>query len=153
MSPLLKKLNYKNQQQVVLLNLPKEQEYLIQDFGENAKVILDAEQANEIEFVLIFCTKKAEVDAYAQQITPKLIEDGALWFAYPKGTSKRYKCDFNRDNGWNVLGEMGFEGVRMVAVDEDWSALRFRKAKHIKTMTRSFAMSKEGKAKVKNSKK
>jgi hypothetical protein len=153
MSPLLKKLNYKNQQQVVLLNLPKEQEHLIQDFGEYAKVLLDAEQASEIEFVLIFCTKKAEVDAYTQQVTPKLIEDGGLWFAYPKGTSKRYKCDFNRDNGWNVLGEMGFEGVRMVAVDEDWSALRFRKAKHIKTMTRSFAMSKEGKAKVKNSKK
>ncbi len=36
----------------------------------------------------------------------------------------------------------------MVAIDEDWSALRFRKAENIKTMTRGFAMSETGKKKV-----
>jgi hypothetical protein len=41
----------------------------------------------------------------------------------------------------------------MVAIDEDWSALRFRKAEHIKTMTRGFAMSEEGKKKVSVAKK
>lgn len=62
--------------------------------------------------------------------------DGVLWFAYPKGTSKRYKCDFNRDNGWEILGQYGFEPVRMIAIDEYWSALRFRRAEYIKTMKR-----------------
>lgn len=39
----------------------------------------------------------------------------------------------------------------MVAIDEDWSALRFRKAEFIKTMKRDakWAMSKVGKAKAK----
>jgi len=72
-----------------------------------------------------------------------------LWFAYPKGSSKRYKCEFNRDNGWAVLGSLGFEGVRMVAIDEDWSALRFRRVEYVKNMTRSFALSEEGKARSK----
>jgi hypothetical protein len=36
-----------------------------------------------------------------------------------------------------------------VAIDEDWSALRFRRVGYIKTMTRSFAMTKAGKEKVK----
>ena len=56
-------------------------------------------------------------------------------------------CDFNRDTGWDALGNLGFEPVRMIAIDEDWSALRFREAKFIKTITRreSFALSKEAK--------
>jgi hypothetical protein len=43
--------------------------------------------------------------------------------------------------------------VRQVAIDEDWSALRFRRVAHIKKMTRSFAMTSEGKQKVKAAKK
>jgi hypothetical protein len=35
-----------------------------------------------------------------------------------------------------------------MAFDEDWSAIRFRKAEHIKSMTRDFAMSEKGKQKV-----
>ena len=79
--------------------------------------------------------------------------DGLIWFAYPKGTSKKYKCEFNRDSGWAELGKHGFEPVRLVAIDEDWSALRFRNAENIKTMTRSFAIKKTGKKKVAESRK
>jgi hypothetical protein len=35
-----------------------------------------------------------------------------------------------------VLGDAGFEPVRQVAIDEDWSALRFRRVEYIKSMTR-----------------
>ena len=55
--------------------------------------------------------------------------------AYPKGTSKRYTCEFHRDNGWAALEAAGFEGVRMVAIDEDWSALRFRRKEFVKSST------------------
>jgi hypothetical protein len=75
--------------------------------------------------------------------------DAILWFCYPKGTSKKYTCDFNRDTGWASLGQLGWEPVRQVAIDDDWSALRFRNPDFIKTMTRSFAMTEKGKAKVK----
>ena len=34
------------------------------------------------------------------------------------------------------MGDAGFEPVRMVAIDEDWSALRFRRVEFIKTMNR-----------------
>ena len=45
----------------------------------------------------------------------------------PKGTSKRYKSEIHRDTGWQAIGQAGFEPVRAVAIDEDWSALRFRR--------------------------
>jgi len=48
----------------------------------------------------------------------------------------RYQCEFNRDTGWATLGAAGYEPVRQVAIDEDWSALRFRKTEFIKAMSR-----------------
>ena len=57
--------------------------------------------------------------------------DAIVWFAYPKGTSRKYQCDFNRDNGWDALKALGFDTVRQVAIDADWSALRFRRVEFI----------------------
>ena len=63
---------------------------------------------------------------------------------------RRYTCEINRDTGWNALGAAGFETVRMVAIDEDWTAKRLRRAEFIKAMKRdaSYAMSKAGKEKA-----
>ena len=43
--------------------------------------------------------------------------DAILWFAYPKGTSKKYKSQIARDHGWNAHGQQDFAPVRMVAID------------------------------------
>jgi hypothetical protein len=76
-----------------------------------------------------------------------------IWIAYPKQSSKKYKCEFNRDTGWEVIGKLGFEPVKQVAIDEDWSALRFRRVEFIATLTRrnSMALSEQGKARTKKS--
>jgi hypothetical protein len=73
-----------------------------------------------------------------------------VWVAYPKGSSKKYTCEFNRDSGWSSMGAQGLEPVRMVAIDEDWSALRFRRVDYIKTMKRgaAHAISAKGKARL-----
>jgi hypothetical protein len=49
-----------------------------------------------------------------------------------------------------MLGKLGFEAVRQVAIDQDWSALRFRRVEFIKTMSRDKkrAISEVGKTKV-----
>ena len=101
------------------------------------------------DFTIVFATKQEQVNDAADLIAQYTEGDAAIWMAYPKGASKRYKCDFNRDNGWAKLGALGFEPVRQVAIDDDWSALRFRRVGFIKTMTRSFAMTEEGKARIK----
>ncbi|MFM6948875.1 MAG: hypothetical protein ACKOWQ_07675 [Aquirufa sp.] len=48
------------------------------------------------------------------------------------------------------MGEIGFEPVSQVAIDEDWTALRFRNVHFIKTLKRNpeAIMSKEGKARI-----
>ncbi len=101
-----------------------------------------------VAFALIFVTRQSEIDTLIPQIAPGLAGDAVLWMCYPKKTSKNYKCNFNRDTGWQLLGDYSLEPVRMVAIDEDWSALRFRKVEYIKKMTRNFgALSEAGKIK------
>jgi len=131
------------------LNAPASFQSEIDDMIKVAVVKTDLAKAKEIPFVLAFVTKLKEVKSLASKLKQLYKEDEVIWLAYPKLSSKKYTCEFNRDTGWQALGDIGFEGVRMVAIDEDWSALRFRKAENIKTITRSFAMSKKGKEKSK----
>lgn len=102
----------------------------------------------DTNFYLAFATTLAEVEAIARDVAKLPHQDPVVWIAYPKGSSKTYRCEFNRDSGWDSLGAAGFEPVRQVAIDADWSALRFRRVANIKSMTRVFALTDEGRAKV-----
>lgn len=148
MNALFKKLNYKNQLELLVLNAPDTFEENLSSLPDEATILRTPGPDSLVEFVMAFVTKQTEIDSLIPQIAPLLAGDALLWMCYPKGTSKRYSCDFNRDTGWKVLGEYGLEPVRMVAIDEDWSALRFRKVTYIRKMTRSSgALSEEGKIK------
>lgn len=152
MTPLFKKLNFKNQERIVVLNSPQSLEVELTEISAHTAVDRDITKGSKVEFVLIFVTTRNEIDTYIKKVFPELHGDAVLWFCYPKGTSKTYTCDFNRDNGWETLGAYNMEGVRQVAIDADWSALRFRKKEYIKTLNRraGFALSKEGKERTKN---
>ena len=147
MASVFGKLNLKDQKQILVLNAPESFE------GELAKlhgiaVRRALKDLKEIEFALAFVTKQAEVDTLGKGIAQKATGDAVVWFAYPKGSSKKYKCEFNRDSGWDAIGKLGLEPVRMVAIDEDWSAVRFRRVEFIKTLTRSRALSPQAKARL-----
>jgi hypothetical protein len=103
-----------------------------------------------VSFALAFATTQVELDAVSSAPAAATQGDAVLWISYPKGSSKRYRCDFNRDSDWKVLGAADFKPVRMVTIDEAWTALRSRRVEHIKSMTRevSRAHSKEGRRKA-----
>jgi hypothetical protein len=149
MASIFEKLNLKDQREILVVNAPTSFEAELSKL-KGVAVQRDPKKMAEIPFSLAFVTKQQEVDTIARAITSKAKGDAIVWFAYPKGTSKKYKCDFNRDTGWAALGKAGFEPVRMVAIDEDWSAVRFRRAEFIKSMTRDpkHAMSSSGKKKA-----
>jgi hypothetical protein len=135
MATVFAKLNLKDHKQIVVLDSPSSFESELAAL-EGVEVIRDLKKAKQVTFSLAFVTTPEQVDALAPKLALKAEGDAIVWFAYPKGTSKRYKSQIGRDNGWNVLGHEGFEPVRMVAIDEDWSAKRFRRAGFIKNMTR-----------------
>lgn len=141
---LFKKLNYAGQPEIVVLSAPESFAAVLADMAGMTEIHTQLSAEDRMSFLLAFCTKQAEVDALAGVCAEQTVGDAVVWVAYPKGSSKRYRCEFNRDNGWAALGAQGFEPVRQVAIDEDWSALRFRRVGYIKNFTRGGAISEEG---------
>lgn len=131
MTNLWKKLNLKNHAQVVITKAHERFEGEI-DSLSSIQVVRSCGKSKQIVFLLAFVTKRSEIKRVATQVAKKAEGDPIIWFAYPKQTSKKYTCNFNRDSGWEPVTQAGFEGVRMVAIDEDWSALRFRRTEFVK---------------------
>lgn len=95
--------------------------------------------------MLAFVQTEEEVKTYFFEMQAKAPDDQQIWMAYPKGSSKRYKAKINRDSGWKYLGEFNYESVRQIAINEDWSALRFRKTTYVKVMKRKFSVKDQNK--------
>lgn len=149
MTPLFKKLNLKEQREILVLNSPAEFESELSVLA-GVTVFRKPTEIKKIGFAMAFVTKQAELEKAVASMSSRLEGDGVVWVAYPKTTSRKYTCEFNRDSGWAALGEAGFEPVRQVAIDENWSALRFRRVEYIKKMTRASegALTTAGKAKT-----
>ena len=130
-TPLFKKLNLGAHREVVVLNAPNSFEAELKQL-KGIKILRDPAKPKEVAFGLAFAITQAQLDRAAKILAAASTGDAVIWFAYPKGTSKKYRCEFNRDSGWNVIVDAGFESVRMVAIDEDWSALRFRRKEYVK---------------------
>lgn len=132
MTDLLVKLNYKGQERIAVINAEDHFMREISGALENVKIDHRIDPRYPYSFMILFVKAPSEVDHLTPAALHNLTADGILWFCYPKKSSKKYKADIDRDHGWKALNDAGFRGVRMVSVDNDWSALRFRNAKFIK---------------------
>ena len=143
------KMNLKDQDAILVLDAPASFEPELRAL-EGVTVHRAPGRLKSVGYFLAFVTSQPDVDKAVRVAAERTSGDAVVWFAYPKGTSKRYRSTINRDTGWQVLGAAGFEPVRMVAIDEDWSGVRFRRAEFIKSMTRAtgHALSATGKAKT-----
>jgi len=78
-----------------------------------------------VDFVLMFAGSRQELEDVLPLAKPRLAPKGALWIAYVKGTSKN-KSDVHRDTIREYAETVGLTTVSLIAVDEDWSALRLK---------------------------
>jgi hypothetical protein len=136
MATVIEKLNWKGQQEIAVLNAPESFEPELAGLSTTA-IHRTLQTVKETEFLIAFVTRKSEVDGLAPRVAKRAKGDSIVWFAYPKGSSKKYTCDFNRDTGWDAMTGLGFETVRAIAIDEDWTALRFRRSEFVKARNQS----------------
>lgn len=76
--------------------------------------------------VLAFALKAADLTTTAGPAIQAAREDRLAWIAYPK--AGQLGTDLNRDTLARAVSELGVQPVRQVALDDTWSALRFRPA-------------------------
>ena len=129
MEKVLKKLQYKDNKKVnaTVLNAPEaiEEEFLKFDFKNKLSF------KSSFNFTILFIRNKSELDKHLEK-TLKFVEyDSLFWIAYPKGTSK-IKSDVNRDKLWDLVLPLNLRPVSQIAIDNDWSALRFRPVDKVK---------------------
>jgi len=77
-----------------------------------------------VKDVLVFVTKISDLDRVAGPMLEAARADRIAWAAYPK--AGQLGTDLNRDILAKELQKRGAQPVRQVAIDEVWSALRFR---------------------------
>ena len=137
MSTLLEKLNYKGQKRIVVMNSGRD--FILGSDDEIWGIQIDSEidQRFPYEFMLIFVRKITEVKAFAPLVLHNLVDNGVLWFCYQKSSGK-CSSELNRENGWKSLNDMDFYGTRVISVNDEWSALRFRNIKYIKSKSARY---------------
>lgn len=122
---LLEKLQLLDEKNLLIQGLPSsiEKQFIKLTFSKNVTPLL---KARKIDFALVFAVSQRQLADILKDVIPFLQEDAKFWIAYPKLTSK-IASDLSRDKNWDFVSDYGFEVIRMIALDNVWSAGRFKK--------------------------
>lgn len=122
---LSQKLQFKAGQRLRVLNAPRG--YAARLAEEMPDIAVTEGGNDEIDAVLLFVNSLEEAMRLAPAAIGAVRRGGLLWMAYPKGSSK-VKTDVNRDRLWEAVKPLGWLAIRQIALDDVWSAMRFRPA-------------------------
>ncbi|MEO1487596.1 MAG: DUF3052 domain-containing protein [Bacteroidota bacterium] len=122
-TPLAKKLGIKEGFQILLHNAPDYYFELFSDLPENLEQ-LEHPKSESADFVHAFLTTFEALEQQSVFFKSILKKTGMLWVSWPKGSSKM-KTDLKRDMIREHLLEVGLVDIKVAAVDEDWSGLKF----------------------------
>lgn len=131
-SPLAKKLRLAAEHSVAVLNAP---DGYVSQLRPGPTNITTTPQPNQTyDAVQLFVKNVDELRRLGGQAIRAVKPDGLLWITYPKGGQTRGATDLPATPGWvqrDVLGEMtsmtGYKAVAFVAIDDTWTALRFKR--------------------------
>lgn len=87
---------------------------------------LPVTSAKDAAAVLVFVRSRAELERRGPTAVQAALADRNAWVAYPK--AGLLGTDLSRDVVWKLLAARGVKPVRQIALDEVWTALRFRPA-------------------------
>jgi hypothetical protein len=124
---LVKKLQLKPGMRVKVMNAPAGYLDRLTPLPAGATMV----DQGPADWVQVFMRNQEEVDALAPRGIEAVTREGVLWLCYPKGGAKS-GVDINRDKGWDVMLMAGWGPVASAAIDEQWTALRWRPEADVK---------------------
>ncbi len=122
-SGLARKLGIRPGMKVLLQGAPAGFLALLGNLPDGAKLLKTS--TGGADFVIAFVRCKADVKTMVPSALRTIVDNGLLWFAYPK-KSGPLQSDLSRDSGWEPLFEAGFDSVAQISIDETWTGFRFR---------------------------
>ena len=125
-STLSDKFQFKNVVKLAVRNAPAGYAEKLQAGLEGIEIVAGPDATADA--VLLFVNNLSEAQVLAPGAVATVAPakpEGILWIAYPKGGSG-IKTDVNRDKLWPVVQDSGWRPMRQIALDDVWSAMRFR---------------------------
>ncbi|MBY2938556.1 DUF3052 domain-containing protein [Rhizobium leguminosarum] len=124
-TPLARKLGLAEGQAAALLGIP-ETIGEINGFDGFASVVHTLPETPQpaFDYVHLFTIERAALEAIAPALFLVLRPDGMVWISWPKKSS-RVSTDITEDVLREVLLPTGLVDVKVCAVDEVWSGLKF----------------------------
>jgi len=124
--PLIQKLGLKPGETLAAIDAPDHYADLVAPLPEGARLV--AGQTPDAAIVHLFVPDRAALAAQAGQVVAGLAPKAMLWISWPKKASKRF-VDLTEDGVRELVLPTGWVDVKVAAVDEDWSGLKFLKRK------------------------
>jgi len=121
-TPLPKKLGIKERARVLLLDAPAEVKAELKSTLASCHMAKDGEGA--LDFAMIFVKRAADLKQEFSRVSQKLAPAGMLWVSWPKKSSG-VATDLNEDEVRKIGLEAGLVDVKVCAVTEIWSGLKF----------------------------
>ncbi|HXV59173.1 MAG TPA: DUF3052 domain-containing protein [Vicinamibacteria bacterium] len=122
-TPLPQKLGIKEGHRVGLLDEPDDFAKTLGRLPQDVSIV-PASRGRDFDIVLFFVTNPARLASRLPTIKKKMSPETALWVCWPKKSSP-LATDLD-ENGVRAAGlASGIVDVKICAVDEDWSGLKF----------------------------
>jgi hypothetical protein len=121
-TPLPKKLCIKEGARVALVGAPEGFGAALGELPAGAEFVPASRKG--LDVVLLFARSRAELVGRFEPLAARLRPDGSLWVAWPKKSSG-VKTDLVEDSIRLHGLDVGLVDVKVCAVDETWSGLRF----------------------------
>lgn len=134
---IFRRLKFRSSGHALVWNTPEEFRIRLNRLREIVPVHEAVIENIRYGFFLLFVKGQEDIRLSLPFLSENLEPDGILWFAYPKKSSKKYDSRLSREVGWDAIRQLGYEPVRQVAIDQDWSALRFREERYIRLLLRN----------------
>ncbi len=120
-TPLAKKLGLKEGHRVWLINEP---DYYLNLFSDLPEIKILKSRPKNVNFIHLFCSVQNELIKDYPDAKSAMLKDGMLWVSWPKKSSN-IPSDLTRDWIRDYILERGLVDVKVCAVDENWSGLKF----------------------------
>ncbi|OAN61784.1 hypothetical protein A8B79_05000 [Balneola sp. EhC07] len=123
-TPLLKKLGIKPDYKILFVNEPDHYQSLLGEFPEGVQLVSQT-HPDLIDFIHVFCKIEEELHNLFPPLKEKLDKNGSIWVSWIKKASKNYEATFPESEVRTLGLNLGLVDVKVCAVDEDWSGLKF----------------------------
>jgi hypothetical protein len=121
-TPLAKKLGIKAGSRIALVNAPRDFDQVLGDLPEEAQIV--RRLASALDIILFFVLSERALARDFPKLAKRLLPNGMIWIAWPKKSSG-VKTDLSFDNVQRIGLDAGLVDVKICAIDETWSGLKF----------------------------